>query len=89
MKRVVDVLAEIAYDPELARVIARRAGFPAAHLPVFRDAVGFWSTVVEQAHNGRIPLEDLVREAARQFPHAAELTGQLEEIEGLDGALPA
>lgn len=70
---LVDVFARMVHDSEGARLIATRAGFPPQHLPEFRSALGFWSSVVEQAANGRIELEALLREMLEHFPCNAEL----------------
>ncbi len=72
-RQLVDLLAKIASDSEGAKAIARRAGFPAEHLPEFKTAAGFWTAIVDQAANGRIDLKMLVEEAAQQFPHNSEL----------------
>lgn len=73
-RELVDMLANVAHDPDTAKGIARRAGFPAKHLPDFKSgALEFWTTVVEQALNGRIAVTALVQEACDQFPFNREL----------------
>ncbi len=81
-RELVDVLARVAYDSEVARTIAKRAGFPPEHLHEFKTPIGFWSNVVEQATSGRIGLNALVGEAVKQFPYNAELCECYERVNG-------
>jgi hypothetical protein len=79
---LVDLLARVAHGADQARIIVRRAGFLAAHVPEFKTALEFWSEVVEQARNGRIEfgLERLVEAAIRQFPHNQELLAYCRKV---------
>jgi len=74
-REATDVLAEVASDPEDAKIIAVRAGFPREHLPEFKKPISFWSKVVDQSARGRVALDALLGEAARQFPHNREIAG--------------
>jgi tetratricopeptide (TPR) repeat protein len=84
-----DVFARISSDSDAARMIALRAGFPPAYLPEFKTAYQFWSVVVEQAYNGRIELEQLVREAVKQFPYNAELREYHERLAAAGKYVPS
>jgi len=75
-----DVLAKLSHDPESAKLLARRAGFPVEHLPEFTTAIGFWSKITEDASNGRISLSELAGEASKQFPQNHELHKYKKEI---------
>ncbi len=63
-------LASVLYDPEMARLVALRAGVPPAMMPAFRSSIVFWSLVVEGAQSGMLSggLQPIVDEAARMFP---------------------
>lgn len=77
-REVTDILVDVAHDSEDAKMIARRAGFPRAHIPEFKKPLGFWNNMVEQSIRGRSGLGALVGEAARQFPYNPDL-GRLHE----------
>ena len=67
---LIDALAQAFSDSDEARLVARRAGFPVASLPVFRTPTTFWSSVVREVRNGRGGSVDKIRAAARGLlPH--------------------
>jgi formylglycine-generating enzyme required for sulfatase activity len=68
-----DVLAKVSHDSEGAKTMATRAGFPAEHMPDFKTPLDFWTSIIAGANRGRMRPKSLVEEAARQFPHNAEL----------------
>lgn len=72
-RSLADQLAAVIDDREAAKLFAKRAEFPGAHLPDFQTAIGFWSVIVEQSIGGRVRLERLAEEAVKQFPHNARL----------------
>lgn len=63
-------LAKVLAEPDSARLVARRAGLAAWHVPVFRVPIVFWSSVVEAARNGAIEggVQALADAAADHFP---------------------
>jgi hypothetical protein len=67
------LLASLVTEPQLAKMIARRAGYPREHLPVFTTAAVFWNQVVEHAACGMTSLAALVGEAQESFPQHPEL----------------
>jgi Effector-associated domain 1 len=79
--RLAYLLARAKSDPEGARIMARRAGFPLEHIPQFSTPLEFWSRIVKEAHNGRIELLTLLDEALREFPHSRALRDLLAEAE--------
>lgn len=87
-KVLADVLAVVATDPEVARLIAKRAGFPAGRLPPFTDPLVFWSGIVEAAINGMLPLEALVAEALVHYPGNRELRALGEQLEPAEAPAP-
>lgn len=82
---LVDELARVLCEREGARMLVLRAGFPAGHVPDFRNGLTFWARVVEGANHGMLAggVQALVVEAARQYPgnvifarHVAKGAGQ-------------
>jgi hypothetical protein len=51
---LIAALAEAFSDPDDARRLARKAGFPTGRIPVFRVPELFWHSLVEAANNGAI-----------------------------------
>jgi tetratricopeptide (TPR) repeat protein len=68
--RIVDELARVLWDPEVAMAVARRAGFPLGNLPRFTSSLAFWAKVVDYAHNGGLAggVQPIVEAAAQVFP---------------------
>jgi len=71
--RLVDELARIFYDPDMARTVIGRVGFPRRLMPHFSNGLVFWSQVVESLLNGVLEDEDdgvqkLIDEVAMLHP---------------------
>jgi serine/threonine protein kinase len=90
-RQLVDELAKVAYDLEVAKTIARRAGFPVEYLPVSQNALVFWSQIVEQANNGKIGLKALATEALVHFRYNSKIRDchdRIDDVPALTGAKP-
>lgn len=88
-RELVGVLGTLACESESATLIARRAGFPPAHLPVFKEADTFWKLVLEQVALGRTApdvLRALIEEALGRFPHNAKLAELRESVASAGGS---
>jgi nucleoside phosphorylase len=72
-ERLTDVLARVAHDPDDAKRIARRAGFPPGHIPSFKTAYVFWSTLIDRALSGMVPLGSLASIMLEELQHNAEI----------------
>lgn len=66
---LVDELAKVLSDPDMAVLVAKRAGYPPGRLPVFTRSIQFWSTIVEGAERGIVPIERLIEEALHHYPY--------------------
>ncbi|MEM9461294.1 MAG: effector-associated domain EAD1-containing protein [Myxococcota bacterium] len=66
----IDELAKVAWEPYVARLVAKEAGFPTQRLPVFDDPRVFWARVVHSAANGAIVggTDAILHAAARRHP---------------------
>lgn len=84
---LVDALAEVIDDPDEARLVALRAGFPREGLPVFKTPRLFWERVVEAILDGKTEggVDALAAEAAKLYPHNQVFAGQRREAEGEAG----
>jgi hypothetical protein len=70
MLDLVDELARVIFDPEEAKVLILRAGFPPAGLPSFSTPAVFWSQVVRTTTNGKLVngMQTLLDEVTKQYP---------------------
>ncbi len=80
-KELVDVLAQACNDPEIARMLVLRAGFPSADLPAFAVPRAFWSRVIREA-DGKVRggVQAIVDEVARGYPGNAFLAGYRADV---------
>jgi len=71
IRELVDELARIIWDADIAKLLLLRAEFPRQHLPDFKTPLGFWTHVLHAAHDGtfRGGVQALVDEAVLQFPN--------------------
>lgn len=76
-----DELARVKHDPDGARVMALRAGFPPEDLPDFRVPRQFWNDIVRGAMDGRCDLLALVEDATAEFPSNSLLKACRRDIE--------
>jgi hypothetical protein len=61
-------------DPNVARNVAQRAGLQIKYLHVGGDPDSVWMAVLGQARDSHTGLEDLAREAQKDFPNIDFLT---------------
>lgn len=81
---LIDALAEVISEPEEARAVALRAGFPREDLPVFKTARLFWEHVVKASIDGKTDsgVGALAEEATKLYPHNEVFAGHRSEAEG-------
>ncbi len=72
-ERLVDELARICSDPDEARLLVMRAGFPPQQIPAFRTGLTFWSNVVDAAMAGAVSggVQAIVDAVRTTYPHNA------------------
>jgi hypothetical protein len=70
LEGLIDELARVLWEPEQAKTLVLRAGFPPSDLPAFEIATAFWSRVIREAADGKIPggVQPIVDEVASRFP---------------------
>lgn len=70
LEDIIDELARVFHDPDVARELALRAGFPRADLPAFRVSMVFWSQVVHAAADGKLRggAAPIVERARAMYP---------------------
>jgi TIR domain/Effector-associated domain 1/CHAT domain len=70
LEGLIDELARVLHEPESARVLVLRAGFPAADLPGFDVPRVFWARVIRAAADGKLVggVRALVDEVVKQYP---------------------
>jgi hypothetical protein len=75
-----DVLARTINYPDMAYLTLLRAGFSREQIPVFRSALHFWTTVIEDAIDGKADLVALANEVSRMFPGSPKIREYRDEI---------
>jgi len=81
MDALVDELARVLADPDVARLVVQRAGLPAQFVPVFRLPLTFWAEVIDAAHVGRVSggVAAVVNAVLQLFPSNRLLEGFMGE----------
>lgn len=70
LDELIDELGRVVREADEAGMLALRAGFPRADLPVFKTPRMFWSQVVQAADDGKVRggVQALADEAAKEYP---------------------